>query len=94
MTHAVVLSEPATAFLTALDKKSKAICKKNLQKLSAPYPGRGSGDKERLVIDGKDRYRLHIGRTYTAFYVIDEEEKLVRVVEIMGIEAAHKKYGF
>lgn len=77
-----------------LDNKSKSICKKNLQKLSLPYPGRGVGDKERLVIAGKDRYRLHIGRRYTAFYIIDEKEKLVRVIEILGIEAAHKKYGF
>jgi mRNA-degrading endonuclease RelE of RelBE toxin-antitoxin system len=46
------------------------------------------------VIGGKDRYRLHIGRPYTAFYVIDEKEKVVRVVEILSIEAAHKKYGF
>lgn len=94
MTYDVLLSERARAFLAALDEKSISICKKNLQKLSSPYPGRGSGDKERLVIAGKDRYRLHIGRTYTAFYIIDEEKKLVRVVELLGIEAAHKKYGF
>lgn len=90
----VVLSETVTTFLMALDEKSATICKKNLKKLSSPYPGRGVGDKERLVIAGKDRYRLHIGRTYTAFYIIDEKNNLVRVVELLGIDAAHKKYGF
>jgi len=94
MPYKIVLSELSMNFLQSLDTKSKSICKKNLKKLSSPYPGRGSGDKERLVIAGKDRYRLHIGRTYTAFYIIDEKAKLVRVVEILGIEAAHKKYGF
>ncbi|MFH1589701.1 MAG: type II toxin-antitoxin system RelE/ParE family toxin [archaeon] len=94
MSYQVVLSDDAIDFLRSLDNKSKSICKKNLQKLSSPYPGRGSGDKERLVIGGKDRYRLHIGRTYTAFYVINEKEKIIRVVEIISIESAHKKYGF
>jgi mRNA interferase RelE/StbE len=94
MSYDVVLSDDAVNFLLSLDKKSKSICKKNLQKLTNPYPGRGIGDKERIVIAGKDRYRIHISRTYTAFYVIDEKEKVVRVVEILTIESAHKKYGF
>ena len=65
-----------------------------MQKLQSPYPGRGLGDKERLIIGGKDRYRLHIGRSYTDFYFIDENEKQVRVVELLPIEKAHKEYGF
>jgi hypothetical protein len=52
------------------------------------------GDKERLVVAGEDVYRLHIGRRYTAFYVIDDEQKLVRVIELVSIGEAHKKYGF
>jgi mRNA-degrading endonuclease RelE of RelBE toxin-antitoxin system len=94
MSYAILLSDEVVSFLQQLPTKSKSICKKNLQKLSSPYPGRGIGDKERLVIGGKDRYRLHIGRSYTAFYVINEKEKCVRVVELLSIEAAHKKYGF
>ena len=94
MTYEIFLSDDALNFLNSLDKKSKTICKKNLQKLSSPYPGRGIGDKERIIINGKDRYRLHIGRTYTAFYIIDEKEKIVRIAEILSIESAHKKYGF
>ena len=94
MPYEILLSEEAVNFLMSLNPKSKAICKKNLQKLTNPYPGRGIGDKERLVIGGKDRYRIHISRTYTAFYIIDEKEKIVRVVEILTIESAHKKYGF
>ena len=94
MSYEVVLSDGTIDFLQSLDTKSLNICKKNLQKLFRPYPGRGIGDKERLVVGGEDVYRLHIGRTYTAFYVIDEVNKVVRVLEILSIETAHKKYGF
>ena len=94
MGYEVIVSKEVKIFLKGLNEKSRTICRNNLLKLSSPYPGRGTGDKEKLVIGGKERYRLHIGRTYTALYLIDEEEKLVRVVEVLSIDAAHKKYGF
>lgn len=60
-----------------------------------PYLGRGRGDKEKLSIDGdRDRFRMHISRTYTALYTVHEEEKQVRVLEILPIDDAHKRYGF
>lgn len=90
----ILLSEDTVEFLKSLDIKSKNICKKNLAKLENPHPGRGPGDKEKLVVAGEILYRLHIGRTYTAFYVIDDIEKKVRVLELLSIEAAHKRYGF
>ncbi|NOZ81404.1 MAG: type II toxin-antitoxin system RelE/ParE family toxin [DPANN group archaeon] len=94
MSYEITLSDEVVDFLQSLDKKSIIICKKNLQKLSQPYPGRGIGDKERLVVVGEEVYRLHIGRSYTAFYIIDEKVKTVRVLEMLSIKAAHKKYGF
>ena len=94
MQYEVLASEEVSSFLSVIPTKTKSIIKKNLEKLSSPYPGRGSGDKEKLVVSGEVMYRLHIGRSYTAFYVIDEAEKLVRVFEILTIELAHKKYGF
>jgi hypothetical protein len=57
-----------------------------------PYPNRGPGDKERLPIKGKMRFRLHIGKTWTVFCSILEEEKQVRVFELLPIDEAHKKY--
>jgi mRNA-degrading endonuclease RelE of RelBE toxin-antitoxin system len=94
MSYEFLLSDEAFDFLQILDDKSKGICKKNLEKLSQPYPGRGSGDKERLIVAGQEVYRMHIGRTYTVFYIINEKEKRVRILEILPINAAHKKYGF
>lgn len=92
--YSVRLGEDAVEFLHTLDEKSRRICKDNLRKLEAnPYPGRGKGDTERLPVDGEGIYRLHIGRTYTAFYIVLEDEREVRVVEILPIDDAHKRYG-
>jgi hypothetical protein len=38
-------------------------------------------------------YRIHVGRSCTVFYKIYEKEKLVRILEIMTIEKAHRRYG-
>lgn len=93
--YRLLVEEDVLAFLTALDEKSERICKRNLKKLATdPYPGSGAADKERLAVDGELVYRLHIGRTFTAFYDIDEAEGVVRVLELLPIDEAHKRYGF
>lgn len=94
--YVVLLGDDAREFLDAADEKTERICKENLGYLAeGPYPGRGRGDKEKLPIDGRrDRYRLHISRTYTAIYTVLEDEKEVRVLEILPIGDAHKRYGF
>jgi len=59
-----------------------------------PFPG-SQGESEKLVLrGGVVIYRLHISRSYTVFYEIDNEEKRVIVQEILPIEQAHKKYGY
>ena len=83
-----------TNFLKNLDPKSRRICKANLSKLGEnPYPGEGRGDKERIVYGRKEAHRLHVGRSYTAFYRIYEEECVVKVIEMLPIREAHRKYG-
>ncbi|KUG20899.1 hypothetical protein ASZ90_009344 [hydrocarbon metagenome] len=77
-----------------LRSKSRRIVMERLKTLQEdPYPGSGS-DKERLhVHDREDIYRLHISRTFTAFYRIHEQEKEVHLLAVMSIEHAHKRYG-
>ncbi len=84
----------AQDFYDHLPDKSRAIERVHLLRLAEdPYPGSGA-DKEQLTIRGDNRYyRLHIGRSLTAFYTIHEKEGKVHVLEIMTIEQAHKKYG-
>ena len=94
MPYSVYVSDEALEYINSLDDKSRSICCKNISKLNEPYPGRGSGDKEKIVVEGEKIYRLHIGRSHTAFYIIDEESKAVRVIEVLTIKDAHKKYGY
>lgn len=90
----LLVEQDALEFINGLGTKSERICKDNLKKLAEdPYPGSGKGDKERLVVDGEKIYRLHIGRTYTAFYDVDEDAKVVQVFEVLPIDEAHKRYG-
>ncbi len=90
--YSVQISEEVYQYLDSLDKKSRRVCRENLKKLSKPYPGEGIGDKEKIVVEGKEAYRIHIGRTYTAFYTILKDRRIVRVVELLPIDKAHKKY--
>ncbi len=38
-------------------------------------------------------YRMHIGRTYTVIFTIHKESNTVRVLDLVTIEQAHKRYG-
>jgi mRNA-degrading endonuclease RelE of RelBE toxin-antitoxin system len=92
--YGVFLGDEAREFLDVADEKTERICKEKLDFLAQnSYPGRGRGDKEKLPIDAnRDRFRLHISRTYTAIYTVLEDEKEVRVLEIVPIDEAHKRY--
>ena len=94
--YGVLLGDEAREFLDVADEKTRRIWTKNLGSLAQnPYPGRGRGDKEKLPIDGRrDRYRLHISRSYTAIYTVLEDRNEVRVLEIVPMDEAHKRYGF
>lgn len=91
--YRILLGEDAVDYLALLDAKSERIVTENLRYLeNSPFPGRGRGDKERLTVVGEEIYRMHIGRTHTAFYVIVEGRDEVRVLDIMTIDEAHKRY--
>ena len=94
--YGVLLGDEAREFLDVADEKTRRIWTENLGYLAEnPYPGRGRGDKEKLPIDGRrDRYRLHISRSYTAIYTVLEDRNEVRVLEIVPMDEAHKRYGF
>lgn len=97
MSYDILLATDAREYVQALDAKSQRIVKDNLRKLEDdphPRPGTGSGDKEQLTIDGEELYRLHIGRTHTAFYDILEDDDEVRIIDIMDIDEAHSRYGY
>jgi mRNA-degrading endonuclease RelE of RelBE toxin-antitoxin system len=96
MSFTVLLGEQPREFLEDADEKTERIVRDNLGKLADdpyPRPGAGQGDREQLPVDGREMYRMHISRSYTALYTIDNEENAVRVREVIPIDEAHKRYG-
>ena len=95
MTFSLILWHELAEEINHLPDKTRRIIRTALKRMEYdPSPG-SQGDKEKLVLrDGIVIYRLHISRSYTAFYEIDKDEKLVIVQEILPIEQAHKKYGY
>ncbi|QYZ78982.1 hypothetical protein E2N92_05855 [Methanofollis formosanus] len=95
MTFVVLFRRSAADFLNSLPEKSQRIIKEKLALLKTdPYPGK-TGGKKRLNTEGMEVYRLHIGRSFTAIYLIhtDTGEPFVEITHLMTIEQAHKRYG-
>jgi mRNA-degrading endonuclease RelE of RelBE toxin-antitoxin system len=94
LTFEVKVHSTADAFIGAVPEKSLRIIKSALKGLEEnPFPGSG-GDKEKLDLGAEKKiYRIHIARTFTAFYSVDKDNRIVKVHDILTIEQAHKKYG-
>lgn len=94
MTFNLLIEQKQSDKINGFDEKSRRIIKEKLDVLKEdPYPGK-RGDKEKFCLrDGYILYRLHIGRSWTAFYRVYDTEKVVKVLDVMTIEQAHKKYG-
>jgi mRNA interferase RelE/StbE len=91
--YQLVIRKKALEFVNALPSKSQRIVIERCKTLAdTPFPGQG--DKELIQRKGHEAiYRLHISRSYTAFYKIYKDEKLVKILDIMTIKQAHKIYG-
>ena len=94
MTFNLLIEQEQVDKINDFDEKSRRIIKEKLETLEKnPFPGK-HGDKEKLCLrGGYVLYRLHIGRSWTAFYRINNEDKVVKILDVMTIEQAHKKYG-
>jgi mRNA interferase RelE/StbE len=94
LTFDLKVRNTADAFIGTVPEKSRRIIKSALRGLEEnPFPGSG-GDKEKLVLGGgREIYRLHIARSFTAFYSVDKVNRIVKVHDILTIGQAHKKYG-
>ncbi len=95
MTYEIQLRNKVSEKVNSLPEKSRRIIKAALKQLeNDPYPGT-KGDKEKIVLrGGRIIFRLHISHTYTAYYSILPDRRIVRVQDIFSTEQAHKKYGY
>jgi mRNA interferase RelE/StbE len=87
----VVIDRKALLYLSEFPEKSQRLIKEKCHALAEdPFPGQG-GDKELLHLEFKF-YRLHVGRSFTVFYQIYEDEELVKILEIVTIDKSHKLF--
>lgn len=87
----LVIEKNAEKFLKRLPSKSRRIIvDKILELREDPFPG---GNKERIESSHPPVvFRLHVSRSFTVFYCIETDERLVKIVKICSIERAHKDY--
>jgi len=87
----IVIERRAREFVKRLPPKiRRIIVEKILELKEDPFPG---GNKEKLEYPHPPAvYRLHIGRSFMVFYVIEYEENIVKIEKILTIEKAHKEY--
>ena len=79
-------------YVNSLTEQSERSIKRKLEILKeGPYPGRD--DKKKLQLLDYDLFRMHVGRSFMIFYRIYEAERVVKMLDIMTIEKAHKWKG-
>jgi hypothetical protein len=81
----VNIEKRALLYVNGLPEKDRRIVKQHLLKLEDPYT---APDVE-LLKNG--HCRMHIARSYTAFFDVLPGE-IVNILEVMTIEEAHKRY--
>jgi mRNA interferase RelE/StbE len=80
--YQLVIKKKALEFVNSLPSKSQRVVIEKCKTLADdPFPGQG--DKEIILRKGhEDIYRLHISRSYTAFYKVYKDEKKVLILDI------------
>jgi len=76
--------------INSFPAKEAGRFKEKLWVLKNPFPG-FDGDKKEIKGSRKSAYRLRVG-DYRFFYIIDSENKIVKVTEFLTAEQAHKKF--
>ena len=87
----LVIERKAEKSLKNLPQKTRRIIvDKILDLREDPFP---KGNKEKLIYPHPPAvYRLHVGRSFTVFYIIETDENVIKIIKIMTIERAHKEY--
>ena len=92
MAVTIEISKEVLSMFNALPEKDRRVVKEHLTRLS-DYPDIHGDIKPLRGGQGVVTYRMHIARRYTAFFRVYPQEGVVRVLMLMTIEQAHKRYG-
>ncbi|HOI60572.1 MAG: hypothetical protein BWX50_00940 [Euryarchaeota archaeon ADurb.Bin009] len=96
--YEIVITETAERHLQAIKRGDNEYIKKIIDKIKfclGEHLFTSIKQCNKKQLKGKENtHRLHIQRKYTVFYkVVKTEQKTsVEIHEVMGFEAAHKKY--
>ena len=87
----ILIEKKTREYLQKLPIKTRRIIVEKIQELQLnPFSG---GNREKLEFQNPPVvYRLHISRSYTVFYLIEEEKQVVKIAKVETIEKAHKTY--
>ena len=86
-------TDDAIKSIKNLDAEWKKKIKKSIELcLSEPYKLTSRCNKKQIKGSKFKTYRLHVSMTYTVFYRVNDNEKTVLIVNILGINQAHSKY--
>ena len=85
----------ALKFISKLSADDKQIVKEAIELcLGTDLKKRTKRCNKKSLKGSKHKtYRFHISMKYTLFYRIDDENERVVIVDVMGINQAHSKYG-
>ncbi|HJJ32701.1 MAG TPA: plasmid stabilization protein [Methanocorpusculum sp.] len=94
MTYNIRFTDKACDFLRAIPEKHKPAVLRKIRQCLGEYLKINTHQCNKKLLKGSspERYRLHIGMTYTLFYLIDEDSQMVIVTNAMGINQAHNRY--
>jgi hypothetical protein len=93
----IEIERAACEFVLGLPLTSRRIILRHLRTLEALDTLTGASGIERLGGDRDvdvrgDIYRMYVSRTYTLIFRICPDQSHIRVVEILPIDLAHKRY--
>ncbi|EHQ36579.1 hypothetical protein [Methanoplanus limicola] len=92
--YKVLISDDADEYFQEVSKKDKAHIRDIILLCLVEYLKRPNRRCNKKLIKGSSpkTYRLHISMTHTIFYRIEEEKKIVKVIDAMNIDQAHSRY--
>ncbi len=96
--YEIIITETAEKHLQAIGRGDNEYVKKIIDKIKfcpGEYLFTSIKQCNKKKLKGKENtHRLHIQRKYTVFYKVvkTEQKTFVEIREVMGFEAAHKKY--
>jgi len=96
--YEIIITETAEKHLQAIRRGDNEYVKKIIDKIKfclGEHLFTSIKQCNKKKLKGKENtHRLHIQRKYTVFYKVvkTEQKTFVEIREVMGFEAAHKKY--